>query len=846
MAVFNVTPTDTTFNVVSEAATEAAKNAAAAAADRAEVAAATVGKTVTIGRPSISSSATNAALAGVYVFASVAAVSSEIRTMRVRSGRGVPFDIEVAAYTREVNGQLTRVGSPVTVTVPPSATSTVTMPSLLKVRRGQLLGFSVPGSGNTGMAFVITAGDGAGYYYHDAPGEVGPFTPSSGINPQTSIQLQIGFDGFYTESYPDIINEVLPTVEANTAAAALNAAAISGLSQSVSVVGFAQTRGDGYLAFLTGAPSSKAWAVGMLGTALAAGSVIPGAAITVHRGTGIETFEAMLYSRDIASNAVPSGAVDTELWPAWVSVSAAGIASGTFGRVVFNAPNLVTVDATKSYLLVVRARNASNTIVDMGVGRQSEVDSGLSQLQRGFFRNSADTAWSSIGTTNALNIEILIQRQTIRQEVLPPTLPATAAPRRGRGTLVMMGRTGLVFSNATPKTFRRIFSVPANVARVVRVMFAHGGTTPITIAGAAIAPIASTANYAASGVQWTALEFPGGASANIPGAPAAGRLGWLASTEKPVTLFNRTDTPGAAKLVVVDAFCSTAANLTLLGAPDDSDDYRTNWQSRADFPMVMRRNDGDCVTTPANFVSTTNEKSGTFIAGLVVECDSGELLTIGAVGDSITNGAGVSPATTYGLGWVETMAYALNTSVRGVLPVMLGWSGASMVNIGNSATDYYAFLRAQGIAAPNILFAPNASPNSMPVPLADANVTSQMPIAEGIAATALGVGSIPVIWTVIPINPSVRNWGANDIFRRNYNDTWRARGNALGGWIVADMDAVMSGTIDGNGQMNLAPSLTTDNIHPNEAGHSAMRGVAIAATRSALPSLGYAVGGLVT
>jgi len=804
------------------------------AADRA----ASLFLTATTGRPAITTTDSNASAAGVFIFGNPETKPRNITKMRVRRSVGTSIDIEVGVYALS-GGQFTLVRGPVTVTVPGAATSLLDV-APIKANLAEHLGYSIPGSGAVGIVFLAAPGDSGGYYYHNVPGAVGPFTPSGGLT--TSVQLQIGFDGDYAEVYDDLTEELQPQIDANVAAIAANAVAISenatainDISQEQAYVALSQVRISGtYTAFPTGGPSSKAWSVGFLGTALSANTSISALITTLHRGTGIENFEAMLYSRPIATTSAPSGS-DTALWGSWVSVSAASVASGAFGDVAFTSPVTIPSDPTLAYLLVVRAKNSGGTIVDMGFGRAFDADTGLTQVQRGFYRNPEDTGWIGLGVTAPLNIRVTSTRRVIR-------------PRKKRAAMMIWGRTQLVFNNSTPKTYRRTFTVPVNATRVVSVIFAHGGTSAITIAGAAVAPIASAANYAASGVNWTPLRFSGSASGAIQAAAGSLRLGMRASDEFSVPLLDRTDVLGAGKIIMVSAYCSTAGNLTLLGSAADNDDYRTNWQSRSDFPSIIRRNDGDCVTTPASFASTTNEKSGTMIAGIVVECDNGELLSVGAVGDSITNGAGIQVPgdNTYGLGWVEKTAYSMNTAHRGVMPVMLGWSGLTMPQIADVAGDFYNFVAASGIPAPHIMFAPNASPNSMTPPLTAAQMNVQLPLADGIALRALGAGSIPIAWTVIPVNPSVKDFNATDSFRRDYNAVWRGRGNAQSGYIVADFDASMAGVTDPDGQVSITVGLTSDGIHPNAAGYDARFPVAVRATRQALPALGYAVGGLVT
>ena len=319
----------------------------------------------------------------------------------------------------------------------------------------------------------------------------------------------------------------------------------------------------------------------------------------------------------------------------------------------------------------------------------------------------------------------------------------------------------------------------------------------------------------------------------------------MASRDNPVDLIDRTDVAGAAKLVVVSAYAGGGGTLTLLGSATDNDNYRTHWEARSDFPSVMRRNVGDCVTTPANFTSADNQKSGTFIAGIEVECDDGELMTIGFVGDSITNGAGVSSGgdNHYGLGWAETAAYALNTKTRGVVPQLLGWSGLNMPDIRRLATDWLDFCAAENIQAPNMLFAPNASPNSLVAPITQPQMDAQRLLSDEILSVAVGAGVVPISWTIIPTNPSVKDYNASDSIRRDYNDADRAEASAANGLFLADMDAAMVTSIDGDGQA--VSTKLPDGIHPGTDGYEDMAGVAVRAAKRALPAAGYAEGGLV-
>lgn len=803
----------------------------------------------TTGRPVITNATVNACNFGTYVFADPVEHTAVRHTLRVRNAGGAARTLQLCAFILSGgNFQPAPDAEYIAVEIP---IGTHDLPVALLIRRGEHFGFAIAVTGAVSYSIGL-AGDSGGYYYNAAIAPTGPV--AAGVGTISTIQLDIGIDCTFALAGDDAIDALQPSIDATADAVAalqpsVDAAAVTGakltaITETLVIDGFSQTA-PSYSNFVTGTPSCKGWAPGFLGTSLPEGAIIEGFAVTLHRGATVATFEARLFSRPIETTALPSGA-DTAEWGDWVSVDASTVAVGAFGVVAFTGPAEIENDQSKAYYLHIRAKDTGGNLVDFACGNTGN-GAGLNQVQRGYYRNGGNSAWDAVGgTTIALNITVKTSELRVAQSALPPVEQEDRRPSKKRATMIMMGRTALAFDNSGLHTFRRVFAVPANVARVHRVVFAHSGATPLVITRAAIAPLASAANFAAAGAAWTPLAFGSGdESGAIPSRPGASRFGWLASRDNPVDLVNRTDVPGAAKLVVVSAYAGGGGTLTLLGSATDNDNYRTYWEARSDFPSVMRRNVGDCVTTPASFTSTDNQKSGTFIAGIEVECDDGELMTIGFVGDSITNGAGVSSGGDgqYGLGWAENAAYALNTKTRGVVSQLLGWSGQNMTNIRYLATDWLDFCAAENIQAPNMLFAPNASPNSIAAPITQPHMDAQRLLSDEILSVAVGAGVVPISWTIIPTNPSVKDYNASDSIRRDYNDADRAEASAANGLFLADMDAAMVTSIDGDGQA--ISTKLPDGIHPGTDGYEDMASVAIRAAKRALPAAGYAEGGLV-
>lgn len=815
--------------------------------------------TETLGRPTITTTTTApGANAGLFIVAQPLRHTGKRHTLRIRKGNAGAATIKIGRYTRLFNGDFQPVAGAalVPVDVPGSATSQIAISMF--ARAGDYIGYSIPVT-EQGMAYLLaTAGDSGGYWYHNVAEPAGVFTASGGAAPQTNIQLQIGLDGDYALAFDDLDAELKPRIDdhqtrlsAAEGAVATNTSALGQVTESVPEVVLSRYDAAN-TTFLTATPAANAWAPGWLGTSLAEGTPINHLKIRPHRPVGAITFEATLFSRPIATTSVPSGG-DTQEWPAAVVASALGMAENAFGDIMIDAPVAVANDQARSYYLQIVAKDADGTVINSGYARGADGTS-LGQVQRGYYR--AGAIWAMVSAGAALAIEVLTDRFQVKASALPEGTGsglAPAAPSKKRGMLLMLGRSELVFDNTTPTTHRRVFALPANVTRVLEVVFSHASTFAVPITRAAIAPLVSAANFAAAGAAWTPLTFNGGAvSRNMP-VSSAGRYGLMASDPVGLALHDRTDTPGAAKLVIVSAYMGGGGSPVLLGKAA-SDDYRTGWEARADFPSVMRWNTGDCVTTPASFASTANQINGTPIAGLVVESDTGEIMTLGFVGDSITNGAGITGAygVQYGQGWAEKLAYGLNSKYRGVLPVLLGWSGTSMTNIRYQASDLYGFCAANGLPVPNILFAPNASPNSMGTPLLESQMTAQRALSDEIVNTALAAGSQVVKWLCLPVDPAVKDLDPStdpndgDKFRRNYNDADRALAALQVGVIAADYDAAVTSGFDADGQALFDDDDEDDGIHPNAPGHTLLAQIGTRAARAAMPSAGFAVGGLVT
>jgi len=187
-------------------------------------------------------------------------------------------------------------------------------------------------------------------------------------------------------------------------------------------------------------------------------------------------------------------------------------------------------------------------------------------------------------------------------------------------------------------------------------------------------------------------------------------------------------------------------------------------------------------------------------------------------GDSILAG---SVPTVRGNGFLLRACAALSTMERPVAFWNQGIGSGSMAAIATRSTTLLAALGVTGM--PNMSVVSVGSPNSAASTLTASELLSMtgsfQKILRNLATYAPNCKPVPMTW--MPENPASNDYGSTDSLRRDYNDLIRS-----GVWPVLDIDSVMAGDVDGDGQTNLVAAYTSDNLHPNEAGHAAIAVVA--------------------
>ena len=168
----------------------------------------------------------------------------------------------------------------------------------------------------------------------------------------------------------------------------------------------------------------------------------------------------------------------------------------------------------------------------------------------------------------------------------------------------------------------------------------------------------------------------------------------------PIPSIARSD-GGTHPLLTVRAYIAPNATLPVLG--DGTDDF-TNWATRSDGGRKFwwRYQDGDQITTPSGFTSTTNVSQSP-IWGVQYLC-RGQVVTVAAVGDSITEGRG----TYLGEGFVLPALEALNATGGATKYEYMnfGWSGQIPSRYTRRALNLL-----ESDIKPDIIVIPAASPN---------------------------------------------------------------------------------------------------------------------------------------
>lgn len=367
------------------------------------------------------------------------------------------------------------------------------------------------------------------------------------------------------------------------------------------------------------------------------------------------------------------------------------------------------------------------------------------------------------------------------------------------------GRQGFFNNNSagTPYCFQVTAEAPGEFD-AIQVVFANSKPSysdSAVMVKASVLPSAADLNGSAG--IWSIVYKSGLIRLALPVAPGPGtsRLSYVTSDVTPLSSVPRTD-GGSKPLVVVRAYMATTADLPVAG--NGTDDF-TNWASRTDgLRWVQRQMVGDGVSDPTLFTSTTNVSQSPIVG--IRFFLRGRVVNIAGCGDSITDGRG----TFLGEGFGELLAKRLSSPSLAVSYSNMGWSGQSTAQFAERALDIL-----DSDIRPDVLMFPISSPNNESPPLTDAGFTASDQWLQRVLAACARVGTIPVLWTMLPTGPSVKAWGVSDAKRVAANT--RALALRGRGVLVADTATPLSGAVV-DGQVTVSVADFPDYIHPGDAG----------------------------
>ncbi|MCV7416427.1 SGNH/GDSL hydrolase family protein [Mycolicibacterium litorale] len=380
-------------------------------------------------------------------------------------------------------------------------------------------------------------------------------------------------------------------------------------------------------------------------------------------------------------------------------------------------------------------------------------------------------------------------------------------------TRIPAGRVGSI-NNMTSKTYQATYELVGSFDAVRVIFGSDDEENSVKVTEAIVSAPSSADDLNNSNGAWSRVTSQGETEFSISSAPHEnGQTAYTVSDWLPLTSVDRTDGAGFP-LVSVRARMAPTSALPVLG--NGKDDF-TNWASRSDGGRKFwwREQEGDHVSDPSGFASSVN-RSQSPIFGIQYLC-SGRVVTVAAVGDSITEGRG----SYIGEGFILPLLEKLNSDSNSTKYeyANFGWSGQNPAQYTERALRLL-----DSELKPDVLIFPAGSPNPASAGALTDEAVSKIAVGrDSVVAAAQDQGVVPLIWTWLPTNATVRSYGTTDARRVAYNSELLQL--APNGLLVADVAEPLSGPVVG-GQVQMAEGLSKDGIHPNDAGNAVI-GVAV-------------------
>lgn len=384
-------------------------------------------------------------------------------------------------------------------------------------------------------------------------------------------------------------------------------------------------------------------------------------------------------------------------------------------------------------------------------------------------------------------------------------------PPKQHGIYIFEGRAAATHTpdGASGTTYSAVFTLPI-AADAVEPIFANGGAGAYTI----------TAMSAAS-VPDDASDLNGNSQTlTVGGVVGKDTVPALVGTAKPgLLLGNRMllANPNAYKKVMVRVHLpNTAGSTTMMGSGANGTESFTNWATRTDELASFRQQTGNQTATAGAFTSTTQVSYCPIIG--VKFYARGQVYTIMISGDSIDSGRSTYRAD----GPVRQAVRQMARSGYVVSIANLAWAGSASGN--NRATPALAF--AAGLV-PDMVFRAAASPNDTSGVITDASTVQEWRAAcAEIRAACSSYGVEAAFRTGVPSNHAADTpagsevWGATDSLMQTWNTevlSWKAAGVRVFDWWTP-----VAGSVGPSGNVAFAAGMTSDGIHPNDAGSAAI------------------------
>jgi len=404
-----------------------------------------------------------------------------------------------------------------------------------------------------------------------------------------------------------------------------------------------------------------------------------------------------------------------------------------------------------------------------------------------------------------------------------------ARPANSRAVRIFAHRFGTL-DNSTQKTFHVACELQQDFD-AVSVVLANTSETVSYYWLLKLSVAAELGDGNNSAGTWSSVTDESGDTAIPTPVAPKGRVSYRITPPFAINSLARTD-GGKKPLLFCRAYgVDTGVSALPVYGNGTSDDY-AGWVSRTDGRIwIARQQNGDGITTPANFTSTTDVDQSPIIG--FVYWSRGRVVTIATCGDSAADGRG----TVIGEGWAVPLANAI-ASESGV-PVEYSNFSAAGQAYGDYTTTGIGFgLRAMDILReqllrPDCLFMPNGTYNSAgTAPLIDSEITPQETVFRRVLETAASA-QVPVLaYTWMPWTSG--DWDASDALRVAYNaETLASYPSGSRTVRVVDFSTAVSGPVV-DGQVTILPAYDEDTVHLNDAGNAALVPVALSTARQLL------------